>query len=144
MPPLDQPMSTWVPAASAVLNQHPPIQGAERTRNRLVIAGKATRAARTAGGLPPAAATGAQPRLSTVHQVKGDQAEAVLLLIPASEATDRTMTARLTATVPDPETAKALRVMYVGVDPRPTPPRPCHPPPQPENGSWPSSTSTPS
>ena len=28
MPSLDQPMSTWVPAAAAVLSQHPPAEGA--------------------------------------------------------------------------------------------------------------------
>jgi hypothetical protein len=32
MPSLDQPMSAWVPAAVAVLNQHPPANGAARTK----------------------------------------------------------------------------------------------------------------
>jgi ATP-dependent DNA helicase UvrD/PcrA len=116
MPPLDQPMSTWVPAAVAVLNQHPPASGAARTRNRLICtAGHATRAARAVTGLPSAPAAGARPRLSTVHQVKGGQAEAVLLFIPPGTGTDRAMAAWLSGTVRDPEIAEALRVLYVGV-----------------------------
>jgi DNA helicase II / ATP-dependent DNA helicase PcrA len=69
---------------------------------------------RTAG-LPSAPTTGIRPRLSTFHQVKGDQAEAVLLLMAASSVTDRTLSAWLTGGICDPEVAEALRVMYVGV-----------------------------
>ena len=115
VPSLDQPMSTWVAAAAAVLSQHPPAAGASRTANRLTCAGNANRAARTVAGLPPSSAAGARPRLSTVHQVKGDQAEAVLLLIPAGSVTDRTLTAWLNGAVPGPDIAEALRVAYVGV-----------------------------
>jgi DNA helicase-2/ATP-dependent DNA helicase PcrA len=115
MPSLEQPMTTWVHATVALLNQYPPAEGAARTRNRLVCAGHANRTARTVAGLPPTSATGARPRLSTIHQAKGDQAEAVLLLMPASPVSDRTMTAWLTGTAPDPEVAEALRVIYVGV-----------------------------
>jgi hypothetical protein len=113
MPSLDQPMTSWIPAASAVLNRHPPAEGAARTASRLVNAGKANRTARTAAGLPSEAAAGAQPRLSTIHQVKGDQAEAVLLLIPPDD--EVTSTAWLAGSSPDSETAEALRVVYVGV-----------------------------
>jgi hypothetical protein len=84
MPSLDQAMSTWVPAAVAVLNQYPPADEAARARNRLVCTGRLDRAARSSAGLPSAPATGIRPQLSTVHQVKGDQAEAVLLLMSAS------------------------------------------------------------
>jgi DNA helicase-2/ATP-dependent DNA helicase PcrA len=115
IPPLDQPMSTWVPAASAVLDHHPPAERAVRTRTRLVSTGNAGRTAYRTAGLPSAAATGGQPRLSTVHQVKGDQSEAVLLLIRANEATARTIVAWLTGADPEPEIAEALRVAYVGV-----------------------------
>jgi DNA helicase II / ATP-dependent DNA helicase PcrA len=115
MPPLDQPMSTWVPAASAVLDHHPPTEGAVRTRTRLVNTGNANRTAHTAAGLPSAAATGGQPRLSTVHRVKGDHSEAVLLLIPTNEATACTVTAWMTGMDPEPEIAEALRVAYVGI-----------------------------
>lgn len=114
MPSLDQPMSTWVSAAVAVLNYHPPAGGAARTRNRLTCpATLARRTGRSVAGLPPAAAAGARPRLSTVHQVKGDQADAVLLLMPAAPATAATLTAWLTGAVPDAEVAEALRVVYV-------------------------------
>jgi UvrD/REP helicase N-terminal domain len=114
-PSLDQTMSTWVPAAVALLNQQPPAEEATRTNNRLICAAQANRAARALAGLPPVSATGARPRLSTVHQAKGDQAEAVLLIIPANSSTDSTLTAWLTGTATDPEVAEALRVLYVGV-----------------------------
>ena len=119
MPPIDQQMPTWVPAASAVLNQHPPAEGLSRTRKRLTSAkGQARRTARAAAGLPAAAASGVKPRLSTIHQVKGDQAEAVLLLIPGGRMTERTspvLSAWLSGAAPDAEIAEALRVAYVGV-----------------------------
>jgi DNA helicase-2/ATP-dependent DNA helicase PcrA len=115
MPSLDQTMSTWVPASVAVLNQYPPANGAARTKNRLICAGQANRTARTVTGLPSAAATCARPRLSTVHQAKGDQAEAVLLLMRSSPVTERTLTAWLTGAISDREVTEALRVIYVGV-----------------------------
>lgn len=73
------------------------------------------RQARAVTGLPPTSATGDRPRLSTIHQAKGDQAEAVLLLIPAGPVTDLTLTAWLNDAASDPDTAEALRVAYVGV-----------------------------
>jgi DNA helicase II / ATP-dependent DNA helicase PcrA len=112
MPSLDQPMSIWVPAA-AVLGQHPPAEGAVRTMKRLSCPGHADRTARAIAGLASAVASGAKPQLSTVHWVKGDQAEAVLLLIAADD--EITSTAWLAGTSPDSEIAEALRVMYVGV-----------------------------
>jgi hypothetical protein len=115
MPSLDQPMRTWALAASAVLSQCPLAGGARRTRNRLTSAGLANRSARAVAGLPTASASGPRPWLSTIHQAKGDQAEAVLLLRPTSQVTDPTLTAWLTGTAPDPEVAEALRVIYVGV-----------------------------
>ena len=55
-----------------------------------------------------AAAAGARPRLNTIHQVKGDQAEAVLVLMPASAVTDRTLTAWLAGTASEPGVVEAL------------------------------------
>ncbi len=113
MPSLDLPMSIWVPAAAAVLGQHPPAEGAVRTMKRLSCPGHADRTARAIAGLPSAVASGAKPQLSTVHRVKGDQAEAVLLLIPTDD--EVTSTAWLADTSLDSEIAEALRVVYVGV-----------------------------
>lgn len=116
MPSLDQPMRTWVPAAVTVLNQHPPPGATVRTRNRLICSrSHADRAARTVTSLPSAPAAGARPRLSTVHQIKGDQADAVLLHVPPCTRSDLTMTAWVTGTVPNQEVAESLRVLYVGV-----------------------------
>jgi len=104
-----------VPAAIAVLNQHQPSDGATRTKNRLICpATLARRTGRTVAGLPPAAMAGARPRLSTVHQAKGDEAEAVLLLMKGP-TTVGTLTAWLAGTVPNAEVAEALRVVYVAV-----------------------------
>jgi DNA helicase-2/ATP-dependent DNA helicase PcrA len=115
MPPLDQPIGTWVRAATAVLNENPPACGTVRTTSRLVCAGRANRTMRVGAGLPPTVAFGARPRLSTVHQAKGDQAEAVLLFMPSGATTDRTLTAWLTGSAPDHDAAEALRVAYVAV-----------------------------
>jgi len=115
LPSLDQPMRTWAPAAAGVLSRHPPADGSSRTGSRLVCGGQADRVARIAAKLPPAAAASARPRLNTIHQVKGDQAEAVLVLMPASAVTDRTLTAWLAGTASEPEVVEALRVVYVGV-----------------------------
>lgn len=115
MPPLDQPMSTWVPGAAAVLGQHPPAVGAARTRTRLSTAGLAGRRARSVAGLPTAAGADHRPRLSSIHQVKGDQAEAVLLHLPTGPETDRALSAWLTDPAATADAAEALRVLYVGL-----------------------------
>jgi superfamily I DNA/RNA helicase len=99
-----------------VLNHHPPADAAARTKNRLICpTAQANRAARSVTGLPPTAAASARPRLSTVHQIKGDQGQAVLLFMPAGPATDRTLTAWLASSTSDPEVTEALRVVYVAV-----------------------------
>jgi DNA helicase II / ATP-dependent DNA helicase PcrA len=115
MPSLDQPMSTWVPAASAALSRHPPFAGAARSRNRLTAAGQGSRRARTVAGLPSATATGTGTRLSTIHQAKGDEADAVLLHMPAGPLSDRSLSAWLDGRSADAETAEAMRVLYVGL-----------------------------
>lgn len=114
MPTLDQRMSTWVPAATAALDQSPPAVGAVRSRARLRCP-QANRGARSVAGLPPTAAAGPTPRLSTVHQAKGDQAEAVLLLMPPSQSTDRTLMTWQTGQALNSEDAEAIRVVYVAV-----------------------------
>lgn len=115
MPSLDQPMSTWVPAAGGALSRHPPFAGAARSRNRLTAAGQGSRRARTVAGLPSATATGTGTRLSTIHQAKGDEADAVLLHMPAGPLSDRSLSAWLDGRSADAETAEAMRVLYVGL-----------------------------
>jgi hypothetical protein len=70
--------------------------------------------ARADAGLSAAVASGVKPGLSTIHQAKGDQAEAALLLIPGGRMPDRTNPV-LSGAASDAEIVEALRVPYVGV-----------------------------
>jgi DNA helicase II / ATP-dependent DNA helicase PcrA len=108
-------MSTWAPAAGTAISRYPPFAGAARSGNRLTAAGQGSRLARAVAGLPPAAATEIRPRLSTIHQAKGDEADAVLLHMPAGAPSDRTLSAWLAGTSADAEAAEAVRVLYVGL-----------------------------
>jgi hypothetical protein len=114
MPRLDQPMTTWVKAAVETLTAHPPDDAATRSSAKLICtASQKLRSARNVAGLPPGAAGGALPRLSTVHQAKGDEADAVLVIMPGGTDTDATISSWLSGTAVDPDVAEALRVIYV-------------------------------
>jgi len=84
MPSLDIPTKDWLAEATKVLNEKPPREGLTRTAAKLQSPrDKAGVIARKLAGLPDTypPATGL-PRISTVHQVKGDEAEAVLICLP--------------------------------------------------------------
>jgi len=116
LPSLDQPMSTWVSAAATTLTAHPPANAAARSGTKLPCTAKQRlQSARSVAGLPSGAAAGARPRLSTVHQAKGDEANAVLIIMPARADTNATITAWLSGTTTDPDVAEALRVIYVAI-----------------------------
>jgi hypothetical protein len=115
MPSLDQPLASWSHTAAQVLTAHPLAPGLTRTRKRLAKrAGKAA-TARDAAGLPARPAAGGHPRLTSIHQAKGDQVEAVLVCVPNTDRSRATMHAWLTGTPSQEESAEALRVLYVAV-----------------------------
>ncbi|MEV0726562.1 UvrD-helicase domain-containing protein [Micromonospora purpureochromogenes] len=116
MPALDQPLTEWTAAATTVLTAHPPASGLTRAGSRLTAPKNKATMARRAAGLPPRSTQGNLPRLSTVHQAKGDEAEAVLVCIPNNAtAGATTIEAWITGHAPDASTAEALRVLYVAV-----------------------------
>ncbi|MEV6527224.1 ATP-dependent helicase [Longispora sp. NPDC051575] len=110
MPDLDQPAAAWAAAASQVLTSHPPTPAATRAGTRLTLTG--TKNARSAAGLPTSVPQAGTPRLSTIHQVKGEAADAVLVYVPDTVLGTTTLDAwrsgRATGT-----TAEAVRVLYV-------------------------------
>lgn len=80
---------TWCTEANSVLKKHPPAPGLRRQGNsgRLAPGSKlAARTTRTAAGVPVNGQLQA-PRVSVIHQVKGEQAEAVLVIVPDDERT---------------------------------------------------------
>lgn len=72
-----------------------------------------------AGLTPPEAEPEGRPTFNVVHQVKGEAADAVLVVIPSERKpgrTARTIEAWIAGTPSaDPDTAEALRVLYVAV-----------------------------
>lgn len=77
----------WLAAATRVLNENPPVPGLERTTTKLrTPPGKSATTARKLASLPDSyPAISGLPRIITVHQVKGDAAKAVLVLLPKSK-----------------------------------------------------------
>lgn len=83
MPSLDIPTKSWLAQATKILNENPPKQGLARTDAKPCPPNEANTIARKVAGLPAAYPPAAGlPRISTVHQVKGDEAEAVLICLP--------------------------------------------------------------
>jgi DNA helicase II / ATP-dependent DNA helicase PcrA len=121
MPPLDDSTKDWLGAAAKILNDNPPAPGLERTTTKLMTPpGKSATPARKLASLPDShPLTTGLPRISTVHQVKGDEAEAVLVLFPkgqkrkgaeSNSKASATMEEWLGA---DNLSSEAIRVLYV-------------------------------
>lgn len=119
LPSLDNPTKDWLAAATKVLNENPPAPGLERTTTKLITpSGKSATPARKLASLPDSyPVTTGLPRISTVHQVKGDEAEAVLVLFPkgrkgaeGNSKASATMEEWLGA---ENLSSEAIRVLYV-------------------------------
>ena len=126
LPDTSTPMATWCAAAREVLDTLPPAStvGTPLGIKLKAPSGGGNRAAGTLAGLAKATAESAECRTDTVHQVKGEEAEAVLVLLPDDERTVRLLS-HWTAShgfgpaVPSgwdaEDAAEALRVLYVAV-----------------------------
>jgi hypothetical protein len=121
MPSLDQPTKDWFAAATTVLSEHPPAPGLKRTTVKLITpSNKSSVPARKLASLPESypSATGL-PRISTVHQVKGDEAEAVLVCLPkgrkgaAGDEKDKAAATMKEWLEADDLSSEAIRVLYV-------------------------------
>lgn len=121
LPALDLPASDWCAQARKILTELRPDTGHPAPSGNLLSA-PPNKGRRTAASLAKIGAmTGAlaDTRVATVHSVKGDQAEAVLILIPDDERTDQ-LIQRWTAAPGDagtaaPDSDEAMRVLYVAV-----------------------------
>ncbi|ARH89008.1 DEAD/DEAH box helicase [Streptomyces sp. MOE7] len=96
---LPAPHKEWGPWVWQAMKAWPPLPGAAPHGTRGRLAGRPTIAR-------PAPATGI--RTNTVHQLKGDEADGVLLLLPEPGSVRRWATG-------DPTTDETLRVWYVAV-----------------------------
>jgi hypothetical protein len=102
----------WCKKANAVLKQHPPTPDCirEATTGTLQAGGAKGKQARTVAGV----ATGGtgEIRASVIHQVKGEEADAVLIIIPDDSRTNTIVEAWISGDH-DPDIAESLRVLYV-------------------------------
>ncbi|MFB7194059.1 UvrD-helicase domain-containing protein [Streptomyces sp. NPDC056240] len=120
LPPLDEPAGTWSREAHGLLTAKASSLGLVPQVQRAYPCSEHDDAAwRLVGFGAPAPADLSAGRASTVHGVKGDQADAVLIVVPTdtpkeTRSTDlvRAWTKGPTRTVRD-ETGEALRVLYV-------------------------------
>jgi DNA helicase-2/ATP-dependent DNA helicase PcrA len=121
LPSLDEPTKDWLAAATKVLNENPPAPGLERTTTKLITPpGKSATPARKLASLPDSyPVTTGLPRISTVHQVKGDEAEAVLVLLPkgkkgkGAEGNSKASAAMEEWLGAENLSSEAIRVLYV-------------------------------
>ncbi|MFE6611693.1 hypothetical protein [Amycolatopsis sp. NPDC057786] len=110
--PREAQSADWCKAANAYLKTTPPLPGMSRRSQTGSLQSRtpATRAMRGAGGA--GTPMGPRPRASVVHQVKGEEAEAVLVIVPSDNRADDLIRAWQSGVHPT-ETAESLRVLYV-------------------------------
>ncbi len=126
LPDISLPMSAWCAAARRVLSALPPVPniGSPLGVNLTTPRGDGNRTAGALAGLATVASGSPECRTDTVHQAKGEEADAVLVLLPDDERTDRLLSLWTAIHLPEPGTAssddaedaaEALRVLYVAV-----------------------------
>ncbi|MEV0093681.1 UvrD-helicase domain-containing protein [Streptomyces sp. NPDC050738] len=120
LPPLDMPAGEWSRAAHAALTERAALVGIEPQTKRAYPCKAHDKAAwQLVGFGAPSSSHPTTGRASTVHGVKGDQAEAILIVIPPSKPTDSRSTdlirawTKAKAPATHQETSEALRVLYV-------------------------------
>ncbi|MFB7109208.1 UvrD-helicase domain-containing protein [Streptomyces sp. NPDC056291] len=120
LPSLDMPAAEWSRAAHSVLTTKAGLLGLVPQVQRAYPCKKHGKAAwQIVGFGAPSSPHVSVGRASTVHGVKGDQADAVLVVIPAATPEDSRSTDLIKAWAEGPvrempgETGEALRVLYV-------------------------------
>ena len=116
LPSVDQgTFAEWCKAANAVLKQLPPNPGQTRaSQSGNLMAGSAKDKSPRKVAAVPAGGSRGEIRASVIHQVKGEQVDAVLVIIPEDERTISMVNAWTSGEHP-PEVAESLRVLYVAV-----------------------------
>jgi superfamily I DNA/RNA helicase len=112
LPSLDEGTFTqWCADANRLLADNPPAAHLTRSgKGRLVAGPDGSKQARKVVGLQPVAAVTDGTRGAVVHQVKGDEADAVLLVVPEDKHTAGIIDAWIRG---DAATEEGLRVLYV-------------------------------
>jgi superfamily I DNA/RNA helicase len=114
LPTVDQgTFAEWCKTANTVLKKFPPTPGQSRlgqSGNLLPGTAKDKRP-RTVIKVPAGGSTD-EIRASVIHQVKGEQADAVLVVLPDDDRTASLVNAWITGDH-DPDIAESLRVLYV-------------------------------
>lgn len=103
----------WCAEANKALKRHPPQPGIAREGQEGILraTGKAREGtARQAGGVLTDAEGGL--RASVIHQVKGEETDAVLVIVPSDARTDALVDAWVSGEH-HPHIAESLRVLYV-------------------------------
>ncbi|MEV0569157.1 UvrD-helicase domain-containing protein [Dactylosporangium sp. NPDC050588] len=125
LPDLSIPAAEWCAAARRVLNTLRPLPSSAAPAGTSLTCprGKARKSAASLAGVPTGAIPNQAIRTDTVHQVKGEETDAVLMLLPDDERTTHLLSTWTAGAVPAPtgpaptehETAESLRVLYVAV-----------------------------
>ncbi|CCH29325.1 UvrD-helicase domain-containing protein [Actinosynnema sp. NPDC047251] len=108
----------WCLAVNKLLKSHPPGPGITRRADktgslRATTATKSMTARQAAGGAPAGSTT--STRVSIVQQVKGEEADAVLVILPPDKRTKRTdaLVKAWISGIHDETTSESLHVLYV-------------------------------
>ncbi|OLZ58143.1 UvrD-helicase domain-containing protein [Amycolatopsis keratiniphila] len=110
--PGETPSADWCKAANTYLKTTPPIPGMSRRSHTGSLQAR-TSTTRTAKGTSSAGSPASpRPRASVVHQVKGEEADAVLVIVPSDNRADDLIRAWQSGVHPA-VTAESLRVLYV-------------------------------
>ncbi|GAA1249360.1 hypothetical protein GCM10009676_39830 [Prauserella halophila] len=114
LPDVDQgTFDQWCVEANVTLKQHPPTPGLKRAdKSGHLAAGRPTRGRSPRKVAAVTAGAGSDIRSSVIHQVKGEQADAVLVVIPDDNRTAAVVGAWTSGDHP-PEVAENLRALYV-------------------------------
>lgn len=126
LPDISMTMAAWCTTTRGVLDMLRPVASIDKPQGTRVTTpqGKGNRTAATLARLSTVTAGSAESRTDTVHQVKGEEADAALMLLPDDERTTRLLSGWTAGLIPGPEDrqgqsvaddAEALRVLYVAV-----------------------------
>jgi DNA helicase-2/ATP-dependent DNA helicase PcrA len=109
----DHKFDDWCKQANVILKQPPPAPGHTReSATGTLQPGKASKTKRTRTVAGVSASAGEALRASVIHQVKGEEADAVLIVIPDDERTNAIIEAWIGGEH-HPDIAENLRVLYV-------------------------------
>ncbi|WP_161801634.1 UvrD-helicase domain-containing protein [Micromonospora sp. RV43] len=125
LPDLSLPAGEWCAAARRILSTLRPSPDSATPAGTTLTCppGKSTKTAASLAGVPTTAVAEQTVRTDTVHQVKGEEADAVLMLLPDDGRTNHLLTTWTADAITAPagagpaphEAAEALRVLYVAV-----------------------------